>query len=87
MRWLAVFLLPLACASAFAQTPADDENAAVGQSINYVFATDLGSGVYDLDGRTLQIYKLTYEKELRETTPDQLGVRFDLPLTFGFFDF
>jgi len=87
MRWLAVFLLPLACASAFAQTPADDENAAVGQSINYVFATDLGSGVYDLDGRTLQIYRFTYRKDLREVRDDRLGVRFVLPVTAGFFDF
>jgi hypothetical protein len=77
-----------AASSAWAQSPAERaEDEAVGSSINYVFATDLGSGVYDLDGRTLQIYKLTYERELRETTPDQLGVRFDLPVTFGFFDF
>jgi hypothetical protein len=87
MRWLAVFLLPLACASAFAQAPADEEDAAVGQSINYVFATDLGSGVYDLDGRTLQIYRFTYTKDLREVRDDRLGVRFVLPVTAGFFDF
>ena len=59
----------------------------MGSSLNYVFATDLGSGVYDLDGRTLQIYRFTYEKELREVDEDTLGVRFVLPLTFGFFDF
>lgn len=74
--------------AAFAQTPAERrEDRAVGSSINYVFATDLGSGVYDLDGRTLQIYQLTYRKALREATPDQLGVRFDVPVTLGFFDF
>ena len=63
------------------------QDEAVGQSLNYVFATDLGSGVYDLDGRTLQIYRFTYEKELREVDEITLGVRFVLPLTFGFFDF
>ena len=52
-----------------------------------MFATDLGSGVYDLDGRTLQIYQLTYRKELREATPEKFGVDFELPVTFGFFDF
>ena len=52
-----------------------------------MFAADLGSGVYDLDGRTLQIYRFTYEKELREVDEDTLGVRFVMPLTFGFFDF
>ena len=87
LRCLAPFGL-LAASSAWAQTPGERaEDQAVGSSVNYVFATDLGSGVYDLDGRTLQIYKLTYEKELRESTPEQLGVRFDLPVTFGFFDF
>ncbi len=71
-----------------AQTAAETKtDEAVGQSLNYVFATDLGSGVYDLDGRTLQIYRFTYEKELRKVDEDTLGVRFVLPLTLGFFDF
>lgn len=80
------FLL-LATSLARAQAPANQEDAAVGQSISYVFATDLGSGVYDLNGRTLQIYRYTYEKELREARDDRLGVRFVLPVTAGFFDF
>ena len=42
---------------ALAQTAETRQDEAVGQSINYVFATELGSGVYDLDGRTLQIYR------------------------------
>jgi hypothetical protein len=52
-----------------------------------VFATDLGSGLYDLGGRSLQIYRYTYRRDLRETTPEQVGVRFVLPVTAGFFDF
>ena len=70
-----------------AQTSPTRRDEAVGSSINYVFATDLGSGVYDLDGRTLQIYQLTYRKTLREGAQDRLGVRFDVPVTLGFFDF
>ena len=70
-----------------AQTSPTRRDEAVGSSINYVFATDLGSGVYDLDGRTLQIYQLTYRKTLREVAEDRLGVRFDVPVTLGFFDF
>ena len=85
---LGAILLLLLAPLADAQTPAETKtDEAVGQSLNYVFATDLGSGVYDLDGRTLQIYRFTYEKELREVDEDTLGVRFVLPLTFGFFDF
>lgn len=82
-------LLLLAIANGVgAQTAAETrENEAVGQSINYVFATELGSGVYDFDGRTLQIYRFTYEKELRKVDEESMGVRFVAPLTFGFFDF
>lgn len=81
-------LLTLLAGVAHAQAPAEqEEDDAVGQSINYVFATDLGSGIYDLDGRSLQIYRYIYEKELRPTSVDQLGVRFTLPITAGFFDF
>src|SRR3954469_4185366 len=87
MRWSAFALLLVPCASALAQSSADDEDAAVGQSVNYVFATDLGSGIYDFDGRSLQIYRYTYLKDLREAREDQLGVRFALPITAGFFDF
>ncbi len=71
-----------------AQTPAETgEDAAVGESINYVFATDLGSGLYDLDGRTLQIYRFTYRRDLRAADAQRFGARFVLPVTAGFFDF
>jgi hypothetical protein len=89
-RACALILLPwLSSGAAFAQaTPAEvEEDAAVGQSINYVFATELGSGVYDLDGRTLQIYRYTHRRDLRAVDEDTMGVRFVLPVTAGFFDF
>jgi hypothetical protein len=83
----AIWLASLAT-SAAAQTPAEEQqDEAVGQSINYVFATELGSGLYDLDGRTLQIYRYTWRKDLREGDADTAGVRFVLPVTAGFFDF
>jgi hypothetical protein len=69
-----------------AQTPAEEDEA-VGQSINYVFATDLGSGLYEMDGRSLQIYRFTWRRELRAPDEDTAGVRFVLPVTAGFFDF
>ncbi len=77
-------LLPFAV---MAQTRAEQRDQAVGQSISYVFATDLGSGVYELDGRTLQIYRLTYTHAWREPTPEKFGISFDVPVTAGFFDF
>ena len=78
-------LLPALAAAQSAAARRTDE--AVSNSVSYVFATDLGSGVYDLGGRTLQIYRLTYTRELREPTPRKFGARLDLPVTFGFFDF
>jgi len=82
------FLGLLGASSALAQSASErTEDNAVGASVNYVFATDLGSGVYNLDGRTLQIYQLTYEKSLRDLTPEKFGVKFEVPVTFGFFDF
>src|SRR5689334_24909720 len=87
-RAFGALLLLILAASAGAQTPAETaEDEAVGQSLNYVFATDLGSGVYDLGGRTLQIYRFTYEKVLREVDDNRWGVSFVMPLTCGFFDF
>jgi len=81
-------VLAMAASLAHAQSPTPrEQDEAVGASINYVFATDLGSGVYDLDGRTLQIYQLTYRKELREATAENFGIDFELPVTLGFFDF
>jgi hypothetical protein len=87
-HWCALSsILQLFTTVALAQTAETREDEAVGASLNYVFATELGSGVYDLDGRTLQIYRFTYDKDLREADEDRVGVRFVLPLTFGFFDF
>ncbi len=63
------------------------EDEAVAESINHVFATELGSGIYDLGGRTLQVYRLTWNKYLGDAGEDDLRVRFTLPGTFGFFDF
>jgi hypothetical protein len=63
------------------------EGEAVGNSVNYVFATDLGSGLYELDGRNLQIYRYTWRRLLREPGPRRPGLRFTLPVTAGFFDF
>jgi len=80
-------LLAFCAAPAFAQTAAERKDDAVGASVNYVFATDLGSGIYDLDGRTLQVYRYTYQHDLRPGSAVTPGVRFVLPVTAGFFDF
>lgn len=57
------------------------------ESVNYVFASELGSGIYDLNGRSLQVYRLRPRHNWREATPGSPGLRFVVPVTVGFFDF
>lgn len=69
--------LPQAQPQQFAESPA----------ISYAFASDLGSGVYDWGGRTLQVYRLPIGWSLRETKPGSPGIRLRLPVTFGILNF
>jgi hypothetical protein len=55
--------------------------------VNFAFATQLGSGVYSVSGRTLQIYRLPFRHELREADDSGFGAVVTLPVTFGFYDF
>jgi len=83
---VAAFLaLALCAATCSAQTPpATDTGFA-----NFAFATELGSGIYTVGGRTIQVYQIPLSFNLRpaklgESPP---GLNFLLPLTVGFFDF
>ncbi len=60
----------------------DEQNVA-----NFAFATQLGSGVYSISGRTLQIYRLPFSHTLKSTDDSDYGVELTLPVTFGFYDF
>ena len=60
----------------------DEQNVA-----NFAFATQLGSGVYSVSGRTLQIYRLPFSHTLRSADESEFGITLTLPVTFGFFDF
>jgi len=55
--------------------------------INFAFATQLGSGVYSVSGRTLQIYRLPFRYDLKPVGESGVRVALTLPVTFGFFDF
>ncbi len=56
---------------------------------NYGFASELGSGVYSIAGRTVQIYQIPLSYSLREATPQEArpGLNLLLPITVGFFNF
>ena len=55
--------------------------------VNFAFATQLGSGVYSVSGRTLQIYRLPFRYDLRSADDSGPGVVLTLPVTFGFYNF
>jgi hypothetical protein len=56
---------------------------------NYAFASELGSGVYQINGSTIQVYQLTPSHRLRyaERPGKQPGLKLIFPVTVGFFDF
>ncbi len=79
-------LLVLLCGSVAAGSPrplSNGEQAVV----NFGFATQLGSGIYSLSGRTLQVYRLPFGYALPHADDARLRVRLTLPFTVGFVDF
>ena len=56
---------------------------------NYAFASELGSGIYEISGRTITVYQLQPGYSLRSATPRAglAGIKLIFPLTVGFFDF
>ncbi len=71
---------PLSCAQELLS--GDEQNV-----VNFAFATQLGSGVYSVSGRTLQIYRLPFSHTLKSTDDSGFGIKLTLPVTLGFFDF
>jgi hypothetical protein len=53
--------------------------------LHFAFASQVGSGVYDVNGRTVQIYRIPVGVRLPEVDPTW-GWRLTLPVTIGFFD-
>jgi hypothetical protein len=85
LTYLASLLLAAAPAPAVrAQSllSGDEQNV-----VNFAFATQLGSGIYSVSGRTLQIYRLPFSHTIRSTDEGAFGVELTLPVTLGFFDF
>jgi hypothetical protein len=83
--------LPVTLALAVAASPpvhgADATTRADLRFTNYAFAHEFGSGVYDFNGRTLQVYGLPFGWTAVEPGEDRAGLRLRLPVTLGFLDF
>jgi hypothetical protein len=56
---------------------------------NYAFASELGSGVYQISGSTITVYTFEPGYQLRAAAPrgGRPGIRLLLPVTVGFFNF
>jgi hypothetical protein len=54
---------------------------------NFAYASQLGSGIYSLNGRTLQVYRVPLSWQLREPAAGRPGLRLRAPVTFGLIDF
>jgi hypothetical protein len=87
-RWLLGALAAALCAglASHAATPAAAQPPA-SRPASYVFATELGSGIYDVSGRTLLVYRLPFSYTLREATDDTPGLNLTLPAAVGFFNY
>lgn len=77
----------LAAGSGLATAVVAAEDRAASSAISYAFATELGSGVYDLGGRSMQVYRIEPGRTLRRASDAAPGIRFTVPVTGGFFDF
>jgi hypothetical protein len=73
--------------SPFAATPAPTSGDT--GIADFAFASELGSGVYEIDGRTIQVYQFrpSYRLRYAERPGTHPGVQLIFPLTVGFFNF
>jgi hypothetical protein len=57
-------------------------------SLSFAFASQAGSGIYSVEGRVVQIYRIPVSFTVRPLDPERTwGADITLPLTFGFYDY
>jgi hypothetical protein len=85
---VAAFFLLTTCLPGVLATPATGEQPEDGSfNLHYAFANQLGSGIYDVKGNTVQIYRLAGSLNLVSLEDHDYGLRLILPVTLGFFNF
>ena len=83
----AFFLLAVAFSFfAIAPVAAQEPRAEQSNVLHFAFASQVGSGVYAVNDRTVQIYRIPVGVRLPEVDPGW-GWKLTLPVTLGFFDF
>jgi hypothetical protein len=88
MRLLCVVgaLMTVAGTARAAEPDSADAGDAV-STINHAFATELGTGLYSMGGRSIFVVRVTPEHELRAGAKGKPGIRLVLPIAAGSFDF
>ena len=80
-RWVAL-LLALCVASAVARAAEDPA------PLSFAFASQAGSGIYDIEGRVVQIYRIPVDFTVRPMNDERRwGAKVRMPVTFGFYDY
>ena len=82
---LAIILTTVLAAVPAAAQPAEDpaRSTPLRESelpeANFAFAHRLGTGIYEISGRTVQVYSLPFERRLRERDDEHAGLVLTLP--------
>ena len=82
-----LFVVPAAAQPAEGPAPTTPLRESELPEANFAFAHRLGTGIYEISGRTVQVYSLPFERRLRERDDERAGLVLTLPVTLGFFDF
>ena len=58
-----------------------------GPLVHYAYSSLLGTGVYQLDDRTVYVFRAPFSQQIRAVDENKPGLRFMLPVTVGLHDF
>lgn len=62
--------------------------AAEDSPLSFAFASQAGGGIYSIEGRVVQIYRIPIDFTIKPLDEDRVwGVSMTLPITFGFYDY
>ncbi len=72
---------------AAAQTATSRQAESSSELVNWYYAAVFGTGIYSSGDRTVGVIQLPLAYTWQERTPDQWGIRFTAPVSFGFYNF
>ena len=55
--------------------------------IDWYYGVVFGTGVYRSGDRTVSVLQIPFSHELREATPEHFGIKLNVPVSFGFYDY